>query len=140
MSSESEAGGRRVRKVGVSPPLDAGQPVAIPDEDDSFVVEASAPRLPRVRRDELDAEDDRRNVAPKPASAARREDSGVLELAEPLNLDMPLDLGDVRASAANDSDAAREFPSDDGATPQGDLSDAWLPSGDDDLPIIPLDD
>jgi pSer/pThr/pTyr-binding forkhead associated (FHA) protein len=36
-------------------PLDAGQPVpvAIPDEDDSFVVEASAPRLPRVTPEAL---------------------------------------------------------------------------------------
>jgi hypothetical protein len=38
-------------------PLDAGQPVpvAIPDEEDSFVVEASAPRLPRVTPEALKA-------------------------------------------------------------------------------------
>jgi pSer/pThr/pTyr-binding forkhead associated (FHA) protein len=143
VSDEHEASGRRVRKVGIAAPPDGDQPVAIPEEDDSFIVEASAPRLPRVRRDEIEAE---RNAAPQEPQRDRKPeppaaDSGVLELAEPLNLDMPLDLGDLAAEDSDESPAANEQPLDDGATPQGDLSDAWLGSGDDDdLPIIPLDD
>ncbi|NQV24877.1 MAG: FHA domain-containing protein [Rhodopirellula sp.] len=41
-------------------PLDAGQPVpiAIPEEEDSFVVEASAPRLPRVTPEAIRAAED----------------------------------------------------------------------------------
>jgi pSer/pThr/pTyr-binding forkhead associated (FHA) protein len=143
VSDEHEAGGRRVRKVGIAAQPDGVQPVAIPEEDDSFIVEASAPRLPRVRRDEVEAErgearqERRRDHKPKlPA-----DESGVLELAEPLNLDMPLDLGDVAAEDSGESATADERPLDDGATPQGNLSDAWLGSGDDDdLPIILLDD
>ncbi len=143
VSGEHEASGRRVRKVGISAPADGDQPVAIPEEDDSFIVEASAPRLPRVRRDEIAAEHDEspREPVKEKAPESPAADSGVLELAEPLNLDMPLDLGDVAAEDSSESAAADDPPLDDGATPQGDLSDAWLGSGDDDdLPIIPLDD
>lgn len=144
VSDEHEAGGRRVRKVGIVAPPDGDQPVAIPEEDDSFIVEASAPRLPRVRRDEVEAARDEAplEVSPQQEPEPRLvAESGVLELAEPLNLDMPLDLGDVVTEDSDESSAAAEQPLDDGATPQGDLSDAWLGAGDDDdLPIIPLDD
>jgi predicted component of type VI protein secretion system len=149
VSSESEAGGRRVRKVGVSPQLDGDQPVAIPDEDDSFVVEASAPRLPRVRRDEIEARrDEARHQRPRENEPAPPvAESGVLGLVEPLNLDMPLDLSAALDDESNEVGVPRkravadQLSSDDGATPQGDLSDAWLPAGDDDDPlIIPLDD
>ncbi len=143
VSDEHEAGGRRVRKVGIAAQPDGDQPVAIPEEDDSFIVEASAPRLPRVRREELEAELDaaRRERKRDHKSEPPAAESGVLELAEPLNLDIPLDLGAVAAEDSGESAAADEQPLDDGATPQGDLSDAWLGSGDDDdLPIILLDD
>lgn len=144
VSDEHEAGGRRVRKVGISAPADGEHPVAIPEEDDSFIVEASAPRLPRVRRDDIVAERDEAPLEAPPQKEPEpplANDSGVLELAEPLNLDMPLDLGDVAAEDSDDSVAADEQPLDDGSTPQDDLSDAWLPAGDDDdPPIIPLDD
>lgn len=141
VSDEHDARGRRVRKVGASPPApDGDQPVPIPDEDDSFVVEASAPRLPRVRREEIEAEVRREAVPEKQPDPAG--DSGVIELAEPLNLDLPLDLGDIDAASAGESDFDAEASAEDGATPQGDVSDVWLPASgdDDDLPIIPLDD
>jgi len=148
VSDENEASGRRVRKVGIEARPEGDQPVAIPDEDDSFVVEASAPRLPRVRPDDVEAEHgEAPRKPPRRKAPAPPADSGVLELAEPLNLDMPLDLGAALDNESNEADVpdqravADQLASDDGATPQGDLSDAWLPAGDDDdLPIIPLDD
>ncbi|MBI1314598.1 FHA domain-containing protein [bacterium] len=154
VSDEHDAGGRRVRKVGVSAPVDGDQPVAIPEEDDSFVVEASAPRLPRVRPDEIEAE-----VVREPSPRKRRAEgrpAEPLELDEPLNLDLPLDLGQIRDADLDSDDDAREpaagnlsdstnsaemiIPGD----PPPDAADsaAWLSSGSDDdySPIIPLDD
>lgn len=41
--------------AGPQPVVLTSQPVALPDEDDSFVVEASSPRLPRVRPEQIAA-------------------------------------------------------------------------------------
>ena len=152
ISEEIDATGRRVRKVGVSPSPDADRPVAIPEEDDSFVVEASAPRLPRVRPDEADS-----HVLREPSPRKQREDARQARSRErdaPLKVDLPLDLSrldeaDSDADERSRSDAALSDSTNSaemiipGDPPSSDAdSAAWLPTGSDDdfSPIIPRDD
>lgn len=100
--------------------VDAGQdvPVAIPDEDDSFLVEASAPRLPRVSPEAIKAAADdsvgeaRRNSDSNPAPQSG--DDSEFDLPE------PLDMGDDYESGVDGT-----------AEPDDSSYDA---------PIIPLDD
>lgn len=145
VSIEHEARGRRVRKVGVAAAPDPDQPIPIPEEDESFVVEASAPRLPRVHRDDPSRAGDRPSPPPssdsRPAAPQPAAEPEVLELAEPLNLDLSDEAANASAGSPAVSGVQDESSQDDGATPQGSFSDAWLPAGDDDdAPIIPLDD
>lgn len=106
-------------------PIDANQPVpvAIPDEDDSFVVEASAPRLPRITPDDVKAAQDdsilqknRGSSDSDESSPAQDDDSGDLFS---LDLPEPLDMSD----------------DEEGVDGTGGPDDSSL-----DGPIIPLDD
>lgn len=83
-----------------SPPINANQPVpiAIPDEDDSFAVEASAPRLPRIKPEDLRAAEDdsinekkRRSTVSDKVPSSPDDNSGDLFS---LDLPEPLDMGD----------------------------------------------
>lgn len=109
-----------------SPPVDADQPVpiAIPDEDDSFVVEASAPRLPRITPEDVRAAEDESINEKRHRSAAHDKDlsSADDDSGDLFSLDLPepLDMGD--------SDEAGV----DGTADPDDSSNAG--------PIIPLDD
>ena len=113
---EGQAASPRSRREQV----DAGQPVpvAIPDEDDSFVVEASAPRLPRISPEAIQADADdsvgeaRRNSDSNPSPQV--DDDSEFELPE------PLDMGDEDESGVDGT-----------AEPDDSSYDA---------PIIPLDD
>ena len=126
----SQAASRRQKP----PPLDAGQavPVAIPDEDDSFVVEASAPRLPRVSPEAI------RAAADESASEKRRNGDSDFGEASPLDDDSgfdlpePLDMGDDY-EAGLDGTAEQDDSSND--VPMIPLDDESY-----DAPIIPLDD
>lgn len=80
------------------PPIDSDEPVPIPDEDNSFVVEASAPRLPRVSPEDIKAAEDEsinerrgRPTVPDPNLPVQDDDSGD---AFSLDLPEPLDMGD----------------------------------------------
>ncbi|MFT5327485.1 MAG: pSer/pThr/pTyr-binding forkhead associated (FHA) protein [Planctomycetaceae bacterium] len=101
-------------------PLDAGQavPIAIPDEEDSFLVEASAPRLPRVSPEAM-------QVAADESAGEQRgyDDSGPLsQLNDDSGFDLPepLDMGDDYEAGVDGTDE-----------PDDSSYDA---------PIIPLDD
>jgi len=101
-------------------PLDAGQavPIAIPDEEDSFLVEASAPRLPRVSPEEMQAAADesageQRGYGDSGPLAQRNDDSG-------FDLPEPLDMGDDYEAGVDGTDEPEDSS--------------------DDAPIIPLDD
>ncbi|MHC4875518.1 MAG: FHA domain-containing protein [Planctomycetota bacterium] len=145
---EHDAGGRHVRKVGVAAP-GSDQPVVIPDEDESFVVEASEPRLPRAQREQLRAaaEQVEANRDPEPDAASRSPSrSRDLELAEPLNLDEPIELDEIGALHAEpdvdggSTGVVEAHNAEDSDNNDGD-SDAWLPLvDDDDLPIVPFSD
>lgn len=103
-------------------PVDASQPVpiAIPDEDDSFLVEASAPRLPRVSPEAIKAAADdsvgeaRRNSDSDSNPLPQSGDDSEFDLPE------PLDMGDEGESGVDGT-----------AEPDDSSFDA---------PIIPLDD
>ena len=66
--------------------VSANQPVALPEEDDSFVVEATAPRLPRVTPDQVaraeSADDSNSDVIPLDGEAMKQVDS-------PVSLEVP---------------------------------------------------
>jgi len=108
--------GEKKNSAGIpSPPLVAtGHPVALPDEDDSFVVEATAPRLPRVRPDQISAAEG--------LSAQSLSDSScdVIPLDEAALNDsdalIPLD-----EAALNDSDALVPLAKPPGAGPEIEL-------------------
>lgn len=149
-------------------PLDAGQPVpvAIPDEEDSFVVEASRPRLPRVTPEALqEAVDDsvckKRRRQESSDEALPELDEAPLELEDSLpDLDNSLaELNDALPDLNEDqSDVAAELPDleDDSAEmfsldlpeplDMGDVEEpildgnAELDDSSYDAPIIPLDD
>jgi predicted component of type VI protein secretion system len=118
---------QRLRKRPVSRPLDADQnvPIAIPEEEDSFLVEASSPRLPRISPQDLAASLEEKNSARqhnRPGSDAPilLQDDGSDDVI-PLGLAEPLDLGDSQDELPN-------------AIPLFDDNSS------DDRPIIPLDD
>ncbi len=102
--------------------VDAGQavPVAIPDEDDSFMVEASAPRLPRISPEAIQAAADdsvaevRRNSDSDSNPALQLGDDSGFDLPEPLNMGDDCEAGVDGTAEPNDSSY--------------------------DAPIIPLDD
>ena len=66
--------------------VSANQPVALPEEDGSFVVEATAPRLPRVTPDQVaraeSADDSNSDVIPLDGEAMKQVDS-------PVSLEVP---------------------------------------------------
>lgn len=103
-------------------PLDAGQavPVAIPDEEDSFVVEASAPRLPRVSPEQIkaaadeSADEQSRNSGNESGPLPVFDDNSDFDLPEPLDMSDDYEEG-VDGTAEPDDDSY-------------------------DAPIIPLDD
>ncbi|MDA1162826.1 MAG: FHA domain-containing protein [Planctomycetota bacterium] len=118
---------QRLRKRPVPGPLGAEQnvPIAIPDEEDSFMVEASSPRLPRISPQDLAADLEQKNNARqhnRPGSDAPilLHDDGSDDVI-PLGLAEPLEV----------EDSQDEIPN---AIPLFDDN-----SGDD-RPIIPLDD
>ncbi len=115
-------------------PLDAGQdvPVAIPDEDDSFVVEASAPRLPRVSPEAMRAAADesasekRGNRESDFRGASSLDDDSGFDLPEPLDMSDDYEAGlDGTAEPDDSSNDVPIIPLDDESY---------------DAPIIPLDD
>lgn len=117
----------RVRTVGL-PDIQPGQevPVALPEEDDSFVVEASMPRMPRVEPDEESGSNPVLNI-----------DAGQFEPEPVLPVDLEseheiIPLGEA-PTPARPRHAAPEPP------------EVELPAGEDDsddsyIPLIPLDD
>ena len=115
-------------------PLDAGQavPVAIPEEDNSFMVEASAPRLPRVTPEAIQAAVDdsisekQRQLATSESELPARDDDGSGDV---FSLDLPeaLDMD----GEDDDGESAYEKGLDGTAEPDDSSYDA---------PIIPLDD
>jgi len=114
--SDGQAASRRRKPE----PLDAGQavPIAIPEEEDSFLVEASAPRLPRVSPEAMQA------AADESAGEQRGyDDSGPLpQLNDDSGFDLPepLEMGDEYEAGVDGTDE-----------PDDSSYDA---------PIIPLDD
>ena len=103
-------------------PLDAGQavPVAIPEEEDSFVVEASAPRLPRVSPEAMKAAADDSAGGQSRNSDSHSDPLPALDDDSEFDLPEPLDMGDDSEEGADGT-----------ADPDDDSYDA---------PIIPLDD
>jgi len=83
--NESNGKAKKKSKAGKSSKardvVPANQPVALPDEDDSFVVEATSPRLPRVTPDQVaraeSADDSSCDVIPLDEAAMKRADSPV---------------------------------------------------------------
>jgi pSer/pThr/pTyr-binding forkhead associated (FHA) protein len=77
-------------------PLDAGQsvPVAIPEEEDSFMVEASAPRLPRISPEDIRAAADDSAGEQRRHSDSHSEPSPILDDDSEFDLPEPLDMGD----------------------------------------------
>lgn len=102
--------------------LDAGQavPIAIPDEEDSFLVEASAPRLPRVSPEAMKA------AADESAGEQRESGDSNSDALPQLNDDSGFDLPEPLDMSEDD-----ELGQDGTAEPQDSSYDA---------PIIPLDD
>ena len=105
-------------------PLEAGQdvPMAIPEEDESFAVEASAPRLPRVSPGDAIGGHGERNRGG--SSGPQNSEAAIPLLDDDSNDVIPLDI-----------------PSeDDAGGANADAGDNLFDSSDDDRPIIPLDD
>jgi pSer/pThr/pTyr-binding forkhead associated (FHA) protein len=103
-------------------PLDAGQavPVAIPEEEDSFVVEASAPRLPRISPEAVKAAADdsaggqRQNSDSHSDPLPALDDDSEFDLPEPLDMDDDYEEGvDGTAEPDDDSNDAPIIPLDD---------------------------
>ena len=129
-NNEGQAASRRERPQ----QLDAGQavPVAIPDEDDSFAVEASAPRLPRVSPEAIKAAEDdsigekRGHGGSDSGAAPVLDDDSDFDLPEALDMDDDYEAGlDGTAEPDDSSDDMPIIPLDDESY---------------DAPIIPLDD
>ncbi|MGZ0166520.1 MAG: FHA domain-containing protein [Planctomycetales bacterium] len=116
--SDGQAASRRRKPE----PLDAGQavPIAIPDEEDSFLVEASAPRLPRVSPEAIQAADD--ESAGEQREYGNSNSNALPQLDDDSGFDLPepLDMGDEYEAGLDGT-----------AEPQDSSYDA---------PIIPLDD
>lgn len=121
-SQKQRRDGQAASSRGRPKQVDASQPVpvAIPDEDDSFLVEASAPRLPRVSPEAIQAAVDdsvgetRRNSDSESNPLPQLDDDSEFDLPE------PLDMGDEGESGVDGT-----------AEPDDSSFDA---------PIIPLDD
>jgi len=103
-------------------PLDAGQavPVAIPEEEDSFVVEASAPRLPRVSPEAIKAAADDSAGGQSRNSDSHSDQMPLLDDDSEFDLPEPLDMSDEYEKRVDGT-----------ANPDDSSYDA---------PIIPLDD
>lgn len=118
-------------------PLAPGQevPVAIPDEEESFLVEASAPRLPRVTPEAIQAAVDE-SLSEKQAAAAASDsaerNSGDEAPASDSDDVFLLDLAKVQGQGERDRSEQAFEAGLDGTAPPDDSSY--------DAPIIPLDD
>jgi hypothetical protein len=119
-SQKHQSKGQAAAPRNRSEQVDAGQPVpfAIPDEDDSFVVEASAPRLPRISPEAIRAAADDSVGEARRNSDSDANPSPLLDDDSGFDLPEPLDMGD-------------DYESDGMAQPDDSSYDA---------PIIPLDD
>ncbi len=102
--------------------LNAGQavPIAIPDEEESFLVEASAPRLPRVSPEAIQAAEDESAGEQREYGGSKSNASPQLDDDSGFDLPEPLDMGDEYEAGLDGT-----------AEPEDSSYDA---------PIIPLDD
>jgi pSer/pThr/pTyr-binding forkhead associated (FHA) protein len=116
--SDGQAASRRQKP----PQLDAGQavPVAIPDEEDSFLVESSAPRLPRVSPEAMQAAADESAGEQREYGDSKSDPLPQLDDDSGFDLPEPLDMDDDHEAGVDGTDE-----------PDDSSYDA---------PIIPLDD